>query len=97
MSIGDCKMPIRLGRMRCHFAFLNTQFVSVRALRPVAPGRVRLAAKVHSARWLALKARDCAFVQRLSARNSGAGPKNAYETPTGTALFNRSVVDREFS
>jgi hypothetical protein len=36
MSIGDCKMQNELGRVRYHFAFFNTQFAIVLALRRFA-------------------------------------------------------------
>jgi len=39
MSIGDCKMQIELGRVRCHFVFFNTQFAIVFALHCDAPAQ----------------------------------------------------------
>ncbi len=39
MSIGDCKMQNELGRVRYHFAFFNTQFAIVLALRRFAPAQ----------------------------------------------------------
>jgi membrane-anchored protein YejM (alkaline phosphatase superfamily) len=39
MSLGDCKMQIELGHVRCHFAFFNIQFAIILALRTFSPAQ----------------------------------------------------------